>query len=92
MGSIDYHLAGPPDTIDALYTRYNTLLEENGYGANYDIGDARMFVIEEMEKVRCVIRENWERKLTKHKKLSNNTVIEIDNSSLLEILKLQKNL
>ncbi|EGN31973.1 hypothetical protein HMPREF0993_03357 [Lachnospiraceae bacterium 5_1_57FAA] len=31
-------------------------------------------------------------KLTKHKKLSNNTIIEIDNCSPLEILKLQKNL
>lgn len=51
-----------------------------------------MFVIEGMEKVRRVIRENRERKLTKHKKLSNNTVIEIDNCSPLEILKLQKNL
>ncbi len=51
-----------------------------------------MIVIEGMEKVRRVIRENRERKLTKHKKLSNNTVIEIDNGSPLEILKLQKNL
>lgn len=51
-----------------------------------------MFVIEGMEKVRRVIGENRKRKLTKHKKLSNNTVIEIDNCSPLEILKLQKNL
>ena len=45
-----------------------------------------MFVIEGMEKVRKVIEENRRRKLTKHKKLSNNTVIEIDNCSPLEIL------
>ena len=51
-----------------------------------------MFIIEGMEKVRKVIEENRRRKLTKHKKLSNNTVIEIDNCSPLEILKLQKNL
>ena len=51
-----------------------------------------MFLIEGMEKVRRVIDENRKRKLTKHKKLSNNTVIEIDNCSPLEILKLQKNL
>ena len=31
-GTINYHLAGLLDTIDALYTRYNTLLNENGYG------------------------------------------------------------
>ena len=51
-----------------------------------------MFVIEGMDKVRDVIEKNRKRKLTKHKKLSNNTIIEIDNCSPLEILKLQKNL
>lgn len=51
-----------------------------------------MFVIEGMDKVRKVIEENRNRKLTKHKKISNNTVIEIDHCSPLEILKLQKNL
>ena len=45
-----------------------------------------------MDKVRKVIEENRKRKLTKHKKIPNNTVIEIDNCSPLEILKLQKNL
>ena len=91
-GSINYHLAGLLDTIDALYTRYNTLLHENGYGPRYDLGEAHMFVIEGMEKVRRVIKENRKRKLTKHKKLANNTVIEIDSCSPLEIAKLQKNL
>ena len=43
-----------------------------------------------MEKVRRVLEENRKRKLTKHKNLSNNTVIAIDNCSLLEILKLQE--
>ena len=51
-----------------------------------------MFVIEGMEKVRRVIEENRKRKLTKHKKISNNTRLEIDNCSPLEILKLQRNL
>ncbi len=91
-GSINYHLAGLPDAIDALYTRYNTLLHDNGYGEKCDLWDARMFVIEGMEKVRRVIRENRSRKLTKHKKFSNNTIIEIDNCSPLELVKLQKNL
>ena len=77
-GTINYHLAGLLDTIDALYTRYNTLLNENGYGQKYELGNARMFVIEGMDKVRDVIRKNREYKLTKHKKLPNNTVIEID--------------
>lgn len=51
-----------------------------------------MFVVEGMDKVRRVIEENRKRKLTKHKKISNNTVIEIDGCSPPEILKLQKNL
>ena len=91
-GSINYHLAGLLDTIDALYAKYNAFLYENGYGPKYDLGEARMFVIEGMEKVRKVIEENRRRKLTKHKKLPNNTIIEIDHCSPLEILKMQKNL
>lgn len=51
-----------------------------------------MFVVEGMDKVREVIEKNRKRKLTKHKKLSNNTIIEIDNCSPMEIRKLWKNL
>ena len=91
-GTINYHLAGLLDTIDALYSRYNTLLNKNDYGQKYDLGNVQMFIIEGMDKVRDVIEKNRTRKLTKHKKLSNNTIIEIDNCSPLEILKLQKNL
>ena len=57
-GSINYHLAGLLDTIDALYTKYNVFLYENEYGSKYDLGEARMFTIEGMEKVRKVIEEN----------------------------------
>ena len=91
-GTINYHLAGLLDSIERTFTRYNTFLQENGYGQKYDIGNAQMFVIEGMDNVRSVIEKNRKRKLSKHKKLANNTVIEIDNCSPLEILKLQKNL
>ena len=91
-GTINYHLAGLLDNIDALYTRYNAFLDENDYGRKYELGNVRMFVIEGMDKVRDIIEKNRERKLTKHKKLSNNTIIEIDNCSPLELLQLQKNL
>ena len=77
------------DLVDALYTRYNTFLAENGYDQKYGFGHAQMFVMEGMDKVREVIRKNRERKLTKHKKLSNNSIIEIDSCSPLELLKLQ---
>ena len=91
-GTLNYHLARLLDTIDALYARYNELLNENDYGQKYDLGNVRMFIIEGMDKVRDVIEKNRKRKLTKHKKISNNTVIEIDNCSPLELLKLQINL
>ena len=68
------------------------MIDENEYGIKYDIPHAQMFVIEGMDKVREVIEKNRKRKLTKHKKLSDNTIIGIDNCSPLEILKLQKNL
>ena len=88
-GSINYHLAGLLDSIDQLFEKYNSFLQENDYGTKYELGNAQMFVIEGMDKVRSVIEKNRKRKLSKHKKLANNTVIEIDNCSPLEILKLQ---
>jgi hypothetical protein len=91
-GSINYHLAGLLDTIDSLYARYNTLLINNGYDEKYRLGHKQMFVIEGMARVREVIEKNRKRKLTKHKKISNNTLIEIDNCSPLELLQLQKHL
>lgn len=91
-GTINYHLAGLPDTIDALYARYNTFLSENGYDQKYGFDHAQMFIIEGMDKVREVIRKNRERKLTKHKKLSNNSIIEIGHCSPLELLQLQARL
>ena len=91
-GSINYHLAGLLDTIDKLYTKYNTLLQDYRFGEKYELSNAQMFVIEGMDKVREVIEKNRKRQLTKHKKLSNNQIIEIDNCSPLEMLKLQKNL
>lgn len=91
-GSINYHMAGLLDTIDSLYERYNTLLSDYGYDKKYDLKQMCMFIIEGMEKVRQVIEENRKRKLTKHKKIPNNTRIEIDNCSPLELLKLQTNL
>ena len=91
-GTLNYHLVGLLDSIDFLYHKYNVLLEDNGYNEKYGLGNAMMFIIEGMDKVRAVIEKNRKRKLTKHKKLPNNTTIEIDNCSPLDILKLQKNL
>ncbi len=89
-GSINYHLAGLLDKIDALYKRYNEYITTMGFVEKYEIGEAVMFVIEGMDKVREIIEKNRKRKLTKHKKLSNNRRIEINNCSPLELLKLQE--
>ena len=67
-GTLNYHLVGLLDNIDALYHKYNALLEENGYDEKYGLGNALMFIIEGMDKVRAVIEKNRKRKLTKHKK------------------------
>ena len=91
-GTLNYHPVGLLDSIDSLYHKYNVLLEDNGYNEKYGLGNAMMFIIEGMDKVRAVIEKNRKRKLTKHKKLPNNTIIEIDNCSPLDILKLQKHL
>ena len=73
----DLYFSGLPDTIDALYPKYNTFLSDNGHSPKYDLGDARMFVIEGIAKVRKVIEENRKRKLAKHKKIFNNTIIQL---------------
>ena len=91
-GTLNYHLARLLDTIDSLYHRYNGFLKENRYDEKYRLGNAQMFVIDGMDKVRDIIEKNRKRKLTKHKKLSNNSIIEIDHCSPLDLLKLQKNL
>ena len=91
-GSINYHLAGLLDSIDKLYSSYNSFIKDNGFGEKYELGNAQMFVIDGIDKVRDVIEKDRKRKITKHKKLSNNRIIEIDNCSPIEILKLQKNL
>lgn len=90
-GSINWHLAGLLDKIENLYNTYNKYVTANGYDEKYEIGEAVMFVIEGMDKVRETIEKNRQRKITKHKKLSNNERIEINNCSPLELLKLQKN-
>nr|WP_242965404.1 IS1182 family transposase [Dehalobacterium formicoaceticum] len=91
-GSINYHLAGLLDKVDELYSRYNTLITEAGYDKKYGLREEKMFVIEGMDRVREIIQKNRERKKTNQKKISNNTILEIDNISPLELLKLQTNL
>ena len=39
--------------------------QENDYGTKYELGNAQMFVIEGMDKVREVIEKNRKRKLVK---------------------------
>jgi len=91
-GSINYHLAGLLSNIEQVYARYNTLLKEHGYDKKYHLPRAQMFVIEGMDKVRQVISANRQLKQAKQQKRSNNTLIEIDGCSPIEMLQLQVNL
>lgn len=88
-GTINYHLVGLLDGIDSLYTKYNEFIKSHGYNIKYKLPEEQMFIIEGMDRVREVIKKNRERKLTKHKKLSNNSIIEIDHCSPMELLNLQ---
>lgn len=91
-GSLNYHLVGLLDAIENGYNDYNTLITENAYDVKYTLSTMNMFVVEGMEKVREVIKKNRSRKVNHKKKLSNNAVIEIDNMSPLEMLKIQTKL
>lgn len=91
-GSLNYHLVGLLDAIENSYNDYNNLITENAYDVKYKLSTMNMFIIEGMEKVREVIKKNRSRKVNDKKKLSNNSVIEIDNMSPLEMLKLQAKL
>ena len=91
-GSLNYHLVGLLDAIENGYNDYNNLITENAYDVKYTLSTMNMFIIEGMEKVREVIQKNRSRKVNHNKKLSNNGVIEIDNMSPLEMLKIQAKL
>lgn len=91
-GSINYRLAGLLDNIETLFKRYNNFIQMNAYHQKYKLPLAEMFVIEGMEKVREVIEKNRARKINNKKKISNNSIIEIDDISPIKILKLQQSL
>ena len=91
-GSLNYHLVGLLDAIENGYNDYNKLITENAYDVKYTLSTMNMFIIEGMGKVREVIQKNRSRKVNHKKKLSNNAVIEIDNMSPLEMLKIQAKL
>jgi len=91
-GSLNYHLVGLLDAIQSAYKDYNSFITGNAYALKYTLATMEMFMIEGMDKVREVIKKNRSRKANNKKKLSNNTVIEIDNMSPLEMLKIQNKL
>lgn len=91
-GSVNYRLAGLLDRIESVYARYNELLLNHGYSSKYKLPLMDMFIIEGMDVVRDVIKKNRTRKANNKKKLSNNTLIEIDNMSPFELLRMQVNL
>ena len=87
-GSLNYRLVGLLDSIQETHNHYNAFITENDYNVKYTLPLMQMFMIEGKDKVREVIKKNRARKNNK-KKLSNNTLIEIDNMSPLEMLRVQ---
>ena len=84
-GSINYHLAGLLDSIDKLYSDYNSFLQDNSFGEKYELGNAQMFVIDGIDKVRDVIEKNRKRKnrtvIHKHMKYMDvQTVVDVNIS------------
>ena len=84
-GSINYHIACLPDSIDKLYLDYNSFLQDNGFGEKYELGNAQMFVIDGIDKVRDVIEKNRKRKnrtvIHKHMKYMDvQTVVDVNIS------------
>lgn len=88
-GTLNYHLAGLLDNIDELYSKYNNFIESNGYNKKYEFPLETMFVVDKIDKIKNTIGENRKRKSLNLKKLSNNSIIEIDNISPIELLNLQ---
>lgn len=91
-GSINYHLSNLLITIEELFKKYNRLLTSNGYDKKYNLYEEEMFVIEGIDKVREIIKNNKKRKLSKKKKISNNKILQINNICPIKLLELQKNL
>ena len=56
---------------------YNAFLQENDYEVKYGLGNAQMFVIEGMDKVREVIEKNRQRgnRIRLRKRKKTKTVI-----------------
>ncbi len=91
-GSLNYRLVGLLDQIADLYESYNGFIVSNGYDKKYDLHIEEMFIISGIDKIREVIRKNKERKRNNKKKISNNTLIQIQNMCPLSLLKIQDQL
>lgn len=91
-GTINYHLVGLIEATDQAYNRYNAFIESNHYDTKYKLSKMKMFVIEGLSKIAEKVEKNKIRKKNNQEKLSNNSLVEIDNMSPLELLKLQVSL
>jgi len=78
-GTINYHLINLLKSIESLFTKYNQFIQNNQYDVKYGLLREEMFVIEDTDRVEEIIRENKQRKRLNKKKLSNSTVLKINN-------------
>jgi transposase len=78
-GTVNFNLINLLDHIQSLFERYNQFIEVNSYDVKHGILKEEMFIIEGTERVKKIILENKQRKKINQKKLSNNTIVKIDN-------------
>lgn len=91
-GTVNYHLAGLLENIDKVYLRYNQFLESQNYDVTYKIQKETMFIVEGIERVKSIISKNKSRKSLNLEKISNNSIIKIDNIYPLKLIELKANL
>lgn len=85
-GSINYHLINLLDQINELFKEYNTFIKESKFDKRYHLAEKEMIFIEGEERVRKIIEENRKRKHSNKEKIQNNTILEIDNVSPIDML------
>ena len=86
-GSINYRLVNLLDQIDELFTNFNEFIKLSKFDKKFNLSKKEMFLIEGQEKVREIIAENRVRKRSNKKKISNNTILEIDCISPIDMLR-----
>lgn len=91
-GTINTNLIKLIDKISLLYSNYNAFIDQTDYKLKYNLPKEEMFIVEGSEKVRERIQKNKIRKINQQKKISNNSLVKIDNMCPLKLMSMHKTL